>query len=275
LAQSPVDVAVVVSSRREPAAAKKVAHALVEVLAPTAHVLNDDAAKARLAELGGVDPVTCDGARLCLGKLAELLGPTSVVIGIDVAKAGRFQSCHVEAVAPGKIDSLLADDFTSDSKAFDADSKKWAKGFAERLQVKLDALAAEREAAKPKPQPQPPPTVTPPPEIVPPVSNVPPPPPPPLLTEPAPSRTPAWVSTAGALATAISCGVLLGLGLTDKAHYEDSQRNFLGGTQIASTLTLAEINATVNRSNTELSFSLGFGIAAAVATALALYFFAR
>jgi len=272
--QAPGDVAVVVSSRREPAAAQKVARALAEVLAPSAHVLSDDAAKARVAELGGVDPVTCDGARQCLSKLAELLGPHATVIGVDVAKAGRFQSCHIEAVASGKGESLLADDFTSDTKAFEAQSKQWARSFGERLQVKLSAWNQEIEAAKPKVAPTPPnPIIATNPE---PVLVAPPPPPPPLLVEqPPPARTPAWVCTVVAGAGAISTGVLLGLGLSAKARYDNSVRTFLIGTDNASTLTWSQLNQTVDRANNELGISLGLGIVTALAATLALYFFLR
>ncbi len=274
LAQSPSapgEVAVVASSRREPAAAQKVVRALTEVLAPNAHVLSEDAAKARLAELGGVDPVTCDGARLCLSKLAELLGPHATVIGIDVARAGRFTSCHIEAVGAGKVDSLLADDFTAETKGFEARSKQWARSFGERLQARLSGWNAELEAARPKPAPAPVVVV---PAPVPTPEPVLAPPPPPPVVEERPSRTPAWVSTVVGGATLVSTGVLLGLGLHDRSTYLSSIATWRGPND-ASGLTYTQMNDTVGRANTELTVALALGCVTAAAATLALYFFTR
>lgn len=271
--QAPGDVAVVVSSRREPASAQKVARALAEVLAPNAHVLTGDAAKARLAELGGVDPVACDGQRLCLLKLAELLGPHATVIGIDVAKAGKFISAHVEAVGAGKVDSLLADDFSSDTRGFEAQSKQWSRAFGEKLRDKLAAWNAELEAAKPKP---PPPTPAPAPTPAnPEVAALPPPPPPLVEQHEQPSRAPAWAATVAAGLCAIGGGVTLGLAISNKTSYDNSVRSFLSGNNNASSLTYSQLTSTVNTANTEFSIALGLGIATAVAAVVAILLFLR
>lgn len=270
---APGDVAVVVASRREPAAAQKLARALSEVLAPNAKVLAGDAAKARITELGGVDPAACDGQRLCLIKLAELLGPHATVIGIDVARAGKFQSAHVEAVGAGKVDSLLADDFSSDVKGFEAQSKQWARGFGEKLKDKLGAWSAELEAAKPKPvavAPTPAPTPEPQPSVVPP------PPPPPMVEQrPEPSRGPAWAATVAAGLCAIGTGVTLGLAVSNKTSYDNSVRSFLSGNMNASSLTWSQLNSTASTANSEFSIALGLGIATAVAAVVAAIFFLR
>jgi hypothetical protein len=271
--QAPGDVAVVVASRREPANAQKVARALAEVLAPTAHVLTEEGAKSRIAELGGVDPVACDGQRLCLIKLAELLGPHATVIGIDVAKAGKFVSAHVEAVGAGKVESLLADDFSSDTKGFDAQSKQWARTFGEKLKDKLAQWNAEVEAAKPKPVVTQTPTPTPAPT---PEPIAPPPPPPPVVEQhDQPSHGPAWAATVAAGLLAIGGGVTLGLAISNKTAYDNSVRSFLSGNQNASSLTYSQLNSTVNAANTEFSIALGLGIATVVAVAVAILLFAR
>ncbi len=119
LAQAPasasaeVPVAIVVSSRRDTnGSASRLCDQLQNAIGPQA--MTEKQSIERLASLGGVDPHACDGARLCLQKLAQLLH--GVVIGVDVSKAGRLTAGHIEAVSFDRVDSLAVGDIASDAK---------------------------------------------------------------------------------------------------------------------------------------------------------------
>src|SRR3990167_1722689 len=76
--------------------------------------LLDDAATAKeLRAAGFSDPKSCQGTRACLSKLAILIGPRAVVVGIDVGKVGKTLAIHLEAVSADKETSLATLDVSS------------------------------------------------------------------------------------------------------------------------------------------------------------------
>jgi hypothetical protein len=148
LAQAPTDVpvAIVVSSRRDVGNA---APAVVEQLKVALSgvgitAMGDPESVERLKSLGGVDPEACDAARLCLQKLAQLL--QGVVIGVDVSKAGKLSAGHLEAVAFDRVESLAADDLTSDAKSWNKKAGEAATAFAQKLKGPIAALNEARRA---------------------------------------------------------------------------------------------------------------------------------
>src|SRR4051794_35159731 len=132
LAQAPaadVPVAIVVSSRRDSGNASA---ALCEQLksALGSKAMGEKESVERLTHLGGVDPHACDGARLCLQKLAQLLH--GVVIGVDVSRAGKLTAGHIEAVAMDRVDSLATIDVASDAKGWVQKAGDAAKSLADK-----------------------------------------------------------------------------------------------------------------------------------------------
>src|SRR4051812_30896983 len=135
LAQAPADVsvAIVVSSRRDPGNAPAVCDQLKAAIG--AGAMSEKESVDRLTRLGGVDPHACDGARLCLQKLAQLLH--GVVIGVDVSKAGKLLAGHIEAVSFDRVESLASEDFTADAKSWPQKSQAAVASLAQRLSPAL------------------------------------------------------------------------------------------------------------------------------------------
>jgi hypothetical protein len=112
LAQAEVrtPVAVVITSKRPGAEAvsPKIAQRVLDTFKRegVAGLLDDAAAIKELRSAGFSDPKTCQGTRACLSKLAVLLGPKAVVVGVDVGKVGKTLAIHLEAVAADKDESL-------------------------------------------------------------------------------------------------------------------------------------------------------------------------
>src|SRR4051794_25835082 len=101
LTQAPArpSVAVVVSSKRPgaDASAQKVGARMVEALTTAGFTSPlDDAATLRLLKKAKLNPRDCQGATPCLLKLATALGPSTVVVGVDVGRIGDSLAIHVE-----------------------------------------------------------------------------------------------------------------------------------------------------------------------------------
>src|SRR5262245_34102401 len=55
----------------------------------------DDAETKRHGRAAGLsDPQRCEGGRSCLSRLAVVLGPGAVVVGVDVARVGKQVVLH-------------------------------------------------------------------------------------------------------------------------------------------------------------------------------------
>ncbi|MBX7115208.1 MAG: hypothetical protein K1X64_12845 [Myxococcaceae bacterium] len=267
-------VAIVISSRRDEGGrlANEVASALKKQLDTQGiATLGPDEATARLNKLGAVDPKACDGARLCLSKLAQLLGPHGTVIGVDVGKAGRFNAGHLECVSATRLESLAVADFTADAKKWLATRDEALKAFVAEVAPKLRGLLAQPVATTPNVS-----ALTP--------GDAPvnaqltpgaPPPPPLVVAQPTPAvPTAAWVTGGGAVASAGVAVTFLVLGLNHKAAFDGSQVE-VNGRPGGSTLTQTQLNSLARSSNNELTVATATGAAAGALTAATLYLLLR
>lgn len=280
LAQAPSDVpvALVVSSRRDNTGA---ATQLVESLKASLQsqqisAMSEAESVKRLTQLGGVDPKACDGARLCLQKLAQLL--QGVVVGVDVSKAGKRLAAHVEAVSFDRVESLAVDDLAAESKAWKSKSLEFANGFSVKLRAPLAAL---NESRKSKTDNTPrgfeefkaPPTV----DASPSISPVPQPMPKVQAAVTPPPELPAktrgvlpYLIGGGAVVSAGVGAALMVLGFVDRGTYSASLRMRVNG-QTISTLTDQELSALAGRSNMFIitgSILIGVGAALGITSLL-------
>jgi hypothetical protein len=270
LAQSPdVPVAIVISSRRD---TSKAAPALCEQVkvalsAQGFHAMSDAESIKRLSELGGVEPKACDGARLCLQKLAQLLH--GVVIGVDVSRAGKLTAGHIEAVAMDRVDSLATIDVASDAKSWVQKSGEAAKSLADKLKPPLTAM---REALQPKEPPRPPePELKPPPPLAEDqpkqvtLTPAPPPTPPPAVAveKRGPGPVP-YILTGAAILSAGASVLFFILGLQQQNEYRGSFVSVPGYSGQGSSFTDAKLSSLASSSNLKMGLGVGF-IGAAVA----------
>ncbi|MBL8955404.1 MAG: hypothetical protein JNK82_31810 [Myxococcaceae bacterium] len=265
LAQAPSDVpvAIVVSSRRDtgnqaPAAAEQLKAALA---AQGITATSDAESVKRITALGGVDPKACDAARLCLQKLAQLL--QGVVIGVDVSKAGKLTAAHIEAVSYDRVESLAADDLTSDAKSWARKSAAAAAAFAQKLQAPVAALNEARRA-KVVEAPLPPAPGLERPREVRVVPEPPPVPPPAVAAEPLPppqksALGPVGYVTGAVAIIAIGAGIAcLILGFLDRGTYFQTQSSTGALPGIASTYNDQQLAGLAAQSN--LRIGLGGGL---------------
>lgn len=281
LAQAPteVPVAIVVSSRRDTGTqASTLAEQLKVALAAEGITATSDAdSVARLKKLGGVDPRACDGARLCLQKLAQLM--QGVVIGVDVSKAGRLSAGHLEAVAWERVESLAADDLTSDAKSWPAKSKDGAKAFAQKLKGPLAELNEARKVKasselKGAPVLEPPQQA----RLVPEPPPVPPPTAPPTAVQAEPAQKSnlgpvAYVTTAAAIISAGAGIVCMILGFLDRGTYFSTLSRFDGSMDMASSYDDRQLLGLANQSNLRVGLGAGLiGLGAALGITSAVLF---
>jgi hypothetical protein len=280
LAQGPSDVpvALVVSSRRDNTGAA--AH-LVESLKASlesAHIsaMSESESVKRLTQLGGVDPKACDGARLCLQKLAQLL--QGVVVGVDVSRAGKRFAAHVEAVSFDRVESLAVDDLAAESKTWRSKSLEVAASFAVKLRAPLAALNESRNARGDsalrgfeefKTPPSPEPLVS--------IALVPPPTAPAQAVLSPPPQAPAqkrgllpYFTGGGGVVSAGVGAALLVLGFVDRGTYSSSLQMRING-QTTSRLSDRELSDLAGRSNTFIitgGILVGLGAALGITTLL-------
>jgi hypothetical protein len=275
-----VPIAIVVSSRRDAgntlssALCTKVRDALA---ARGIEAMTEQQSADRLAKLGAIDPHACDGSKLCLAKLAELL--QGIVIGVDIGKVGRFNAGHLEAVAIGRLESVAVADFTSDSKG-------WSRKTGDELPAFIAPVASmAAEMNKALVPVEPPKAVavapTPPPvekksdaPLEPKLLPVPPPTPPPVVVEETRSRGPVPYIVGGtAVALAIVAVTMLALASADSDAYHSRQETLSGGQ--TSPLTRAELDRLAGSANLKYSAALGTGIGAGVVGIAAGYLLIR
>jgi hypothetical protein len=280
LAQAPAEgrgpVAVVLSTRRAHAdqMAQKIAERVHSALVNEGidSPLDVQAAAKKLKQLGYSDPRKCEGAVTCLARLAKLLGPNAVVVGVDVGQVAHSLVIHLDAVkADGE--ALATADAT-------ATVDKWAAELAAPLSDLAHKVADARSAAPSPPTPE---MATHPADApVRTASDEPPPSPPPLpsstatattgVTAPPPahkSKGPAIACLAGAVASFGAAGVFGGLGLRDSQTVNQSRYTLNG--QTASTLPQSRIDSLSSSANTKLTVSLSaalIGVALGAASAV-------
>ncbi|MDP1825100.1 MAG: hypothetical protein Q8L48_17715 [Archangium sp.] len=238
--------------------------------------LLDDAATAKEVRSAGFsDPKSCQGTRACLGKLAILLGPKAVVVGIDVGKVGKTLAIHLEAVSADREESLGTLDVSSSlsgwSDAMSAPIVVFVRDVKAGLELKKKVAAVE-------PPPPPPPlevarTDTPKKtELVPAPKQ-----PGSELVEEVPGKPPrvaAWVFAGGAAATAgvaVAFGVMSG---NAKSQFDASLVDLGDGTK-GTRLPEDQARALANQANTNAAVALTSGILSAGLTAAATIFFLK
>jgi hypothetical protein len=226
----------------------------------------DDTATAKLVKGAGFsDARNCQGGQKCLQKLAVLVGPKAVVVGVDVAKVGKELAIHLEAISAVDASTLAVSDFSTSVDNFGDEAAVPVTQFVRALQAKVGAPPPEdtpRVEDKPKVEEKP---KT--------VENVPPPPPPPLVVEEQPkpkSHLAAWIVTGGAVVAAGAAGTFGVLGLLDKGTYDKSVKMTPNG--LTSNLSRADLDALGNRINLDFTIALISGVAAALLVAAAVYF---
>jgi hypothetical protein len=271
LAQAPADVpvAIVISSRRDPGNAAALCEQLKTAIGQGA--MGEKESVDRLTRLGGVDPHACDGARLCLQKLAQLLH--GVVVGVDVGKAGKLFAGHIEAVSFDRVESLATEDITSDAKAWPQKSQAAVTSFAQKLSPQLQAM---RPKVEPRPDLKGTPTFEQPREA----QLTPEPPPQPraetleLVTPAETGKGPVPYLTAGAGVVCLGVGITLTvLGFLDRGTYQASFQDVPNQMAVASTLTDQQLSNLATASNAKIGFGVSLiGLAVALAVTAGFFF---
>ncbi len=268
-------IAVVISSKRANAEAHslKIATKVLEALRKEGiGALLDDGAATRELKQAGVDPRSCAGGQSCVAKLAVLLGPKAVVIGIDVGKISKSLAIHIDAMAADAEAPLATIDFVA---AADKSSEKTFAPIAQFVAQLKDQLVIKRTT--PDVAAPPPPIVSDAPrraDLTP--SALPDGGRPPLISAKlaSPSKTVRWVFLGSAIATAAVAGTFAGLGFADKATF-DSSRIDLGNGVYGSRLTQEQASGLASSANLKLTVALSSAIVSAVLGAVSVYFFTR
>lgn len=270
-------VAVVLTSKRPGAesVASKIAQRVFDSFKRegVGGLLDDPSAAKELRSAGFSDPKSCQGTRACLSKLAILLGPKAVVVGVDVGKIGKTLAIHLEAVSADREESLGTLDVASS-----------LNGWSDAMSAPIVVFVRDVKAGlQPKKIVEPPPPL-PAPEVA--QSDA------PKKTEltPAPKegsgselveqapgkppRVAAWVFAGTAAATAgvaVAFGVLSG---GAKSKFDASLVDLGDGTR-GSSLPEDQARALANTANTDATIALTSGLASAALTAAATIFFLK
>jgi outer membrane biosynthesis protein TonB len=300
-AAEPVGVAL---SSDRPGAVKEAAQVLARAEQAMANLqvpglLSAAETKKRLVAAGYSDPRKCSAGRKCLRDLALILGPSAVLVGVDVAKLGDEVVVHLEAVAADAEAPLAVKDLTVRAKAFPDALAAPLTVFMRELKAKLPAAVAQApkpEPVKPepvKPEPVKPEPVKPEPVKPEPVKPEPDrpvaetttpepasaPAPAPLATDPVLEKKVKGTTVAGvavglaalgAAATAVTFAVLAA---NDQAQWEASRYQSNG--QTATRLSAAQADALATQGNTRFSVALGAGVGAGALAVTAIILFTQ
>lgn len=278
LAQAPssqpaVPIAVVVSSKRPGAdtfsgnAAARVHAALLREGIPAADALDDVATGKKVKAAGFSDARNCQGGAKCLAKLALLLGPNAVVVGVDVGKIGGQLAIRLEAVSAKTGTSLFVTDVSSPVEGWGDKVAVPIALFARQLVEKVAVAAPVAIVAPPVRAPDP--VVTP--KDAPLAAELTPPPQPPAETRRSTPAAIKWTLGIGGVAAAgVSVGFLV-VGLGTQSAFNGKPRTY--PTNPATFHTYDEAQQLAAQSNSQLTISLISGVVGAVLLATAAFFF--
>ncbi|MDX2011338.1 MAG: hypothetical protein SFW67_14150 [Myxococcaceae bacterium] len=274
-------VSVTLTSRRPntDSFAPKVAARVVEVLKREglADVRDDARSVKELKAAGFSDPRSCNGGQSCSAKLAILIGPRAVLVGVDVGKVGKSLAIHLEAFAADLADPIAVADLTAREDKWADQSLADITTFARQVKEKLAIAPAKVAVTSPPPPPPPvdkrgsdaptrstlePSTSTNRTDLT-------------SSTEAAPSKVPAIVVASGAGVAAIVAGVFTGLAASDRATWDRNVTMQPDGSLGSTTLTQAEVTALGNGLNTKASVALGSGLTALALGGLATWLFLK
>ncbi len=259
-APAPV-VGVLVTSRRAGAEAhalsmaQRVHRALLHE--HTVGVLDNETTTQLLRAAGVANPRNCAGASQCLAKMAFILGPTAVLVSVDVGKLGGKLAVHLEAVSADQARTVAMVDFTERADSPSDDAVVAMTGFARSISQQLKVPDAPTLAAG-APEPPLTPTAS---ESVP-NAQV-------SVEQPSKLKPALMMGLGGAFAvTAVTFAVL---GFQTKATLEGSLFDLDGRT--ASRFSQPQLDALASRGNTQLTVALISAILSAVATGVATWWF--
>ncbi len=174
-------ISVVVSSKRPGADtyATKLSNRVYSALVREGYTdaLDDDKTAKLVKAAGFSDARNCQGGQKCLQKLAVLVGPKAVIIGVDVGKISKQLAVHLEAISAVDASTLAVSDFTATVENYGDDAAVPITLFVRQLAQKMAGPVAETPAVS-KPEPKPEPKLEPKPELKEAVVIPPPPPPP-------------------------------------------------------------------------------------------------
>lgn len=156
-------VGVVLTSRRAntDTFAPKIAAKVVEVLKREgiAEVLDDARTAKDLKAAGFSDPRTCNGGATCSARLAVLLGPRAILVGVDIGKVGKSLAIHLEAFAGDLAEPIAVADISAREDKWQdqslADVTAFARQVKERLPITRVASRPVERPPEPKPEPRP------------------------------------------------------------------------------------------------------------------------
>lgn len=156
-------VGVVLTSRRAntDAFAPKIAAKVGEVLKRegVAEVLDDTRTSKELKAAGFSDPRTCNGGATCSARLAVLLGPRAILVGVDIGKVGKSLAIHLEAFAGDLAEPIAVADISAREDKWQdqslADVTAFARQVKERLPITKVAARPVERPAEPKPRVEP------------------------------------------------------------------------------------------------------------------------
>lgn len=288
-------LAVVVSSKR-PGAEGVAASVAIRVHAALvregfATALDDISTEKMVKAAGFSDARNCQGGANCLVKLALLLGPHAVVVGVDVGKVGTQLALRLEAVSAESGASLLITDVAAPAASWGDQAALPITLFARHVVAAVTAAPRLAEPAKVEPgRPSPPPpavTAAPapgafgappaaPPSDAPLAARLTPPPVSPQVentSRPAESAF-KWSLGAGAVVLAgVSVG-LLASGLATRSELTARPTTTPDGMS-ATRYTAREVDALAASSNSQLTVSLVTAVVAAALASASIYLFAE
>jgi hypothetical protein len=278
LAQTPATrgpLAVALTSRRPntDALAPKIATRVVEILKREAgaEVLDDPKTLKALKAAGFSDPRSCNGGQTCSARLAVLLGPRAVLIGVDVGKVGKSVAIHVEAFAADLPEPLAVADVTVREEKWSDQSLAELTTFAREVSTRLPiAPASPAVAATPKkPADQPVAARLEPQDPSSERADL-------TTTAPATaSKVPAIVVASGAGAALVVAGIFTGLAAVDRGTWNQNVVTQPNGAIESSTLTQPELQALGSGLNTRATVALTSGLLAVALGGVATWLFLK
>ncbi len=225
--------------------------------------LLEEAAVIEQLKLAGVtDPRGCQGGRACVARMAVILGPRTVVVGIDVGKAGASLAVIMEAVAADTGQPLLTSEFEVPIATYSDASALPVTLFARELKKKLDAerpavVGEVVVAAKPVDAPV--------------VVNLVPPPAPPLVQATS-SRTKTALAVTGVGLAVVGAGVGVALAVLGSGAKGQIEASMISANR--SSLPQSKLDSLAGQANGAFTGALISAIAAGVFTVIAIYCFA-
>jgi hypothetical protein len=226
-------------------------------------VLTEDAGLATLKSAGVKDSKTCQGSSACLNKLAILVGPKAVVVGIDVGKVGKTLAVHIESTAADSEKALASLDVSASADDWNETLAVAFVTFVRQVKSALMVKSAPRIDV-PVETVMVPKVKTADPAIVAVQAAV----------EQKPFRVAPWLAVGGAVLAAAGTATFSVLASSDAQTFKNSLVQLPDGS-LGSQLSRPDAEALSAAANTKAGVAIGSGIATAGLGALAVYLFSQ